>query len=224
MSKTSKEITALADKFYEEREEPDGVRRSIELLSEAANDYEALWRKSRAHFFLGQEAQDKEEARTHHHSGIDAGSRAVRAFNRGVEGHFWHGVNLALMAQLEKPFASLRHALEARRKLRRASSLDPAYHAAGPLRVLARLESKLPRILGGGKSRARTHFEEAIRLAPSNTVTRLYFAELLMECGDISRARAELEALLAIPFDPAWAFEIRRDQARAREMLKAGAG
>jgi cytochrome c-type biogenesis protein CcmH/NrfG len=76
--------------------------------------------------------------------------------------------------------------------------------------------------LGGGTSRARAHFEEAIRLAPSNTVTRIYFAELLLERGDTQRARAELEALLALPFDPAWSFEIKRDRERAREMLKKG--
>ncbi|HEV7843197.1 MAG TPA: TRAP transporter TatT component family protein, partial [Pyrinomonadaceae bacterium] len=81
------------------------------------------------------------------------------------------------------------------------------------------LESKLPQLLGGGTRRARARFEEALRLAPSNTVTRLYFAELLLECGDTERARTELEAILAIPFDPAWAFEIKRDQARAREII-----
>jgi tetratricopeptide (TPR) repeat protein len=220
MSKTSKEITAAADKLYYERERLDGVRRSIELLHAAYDDYEALWRGARAHFFLGQEAHDCLEARAHYLSGIDAGKKAVRAFDESVEGHFWLGVNLALLAQLENPFRALRHVLQAGRKLRRAVSLNPAYHAGGPLRVLARLESKLPRLLGGGAERARAHFEEAIRLAPSNTVTRLYFAELLLERGDTARAGKELEAILAIPFDPAWAFEIKRDQARAREILR----
>jgi hypothetical protein len=47
---------------------------------------------------------------------------------------------------------------------------------------------------------------------------------LLLEGGETDRARAELEAILATPFDPAWAFEIRRDQKRAREILKRGGG
>ncbi|HEV7843939.1 MAG TPA: hypothetical protein VGO69_09605, partial [Pyrinomonadaceae bacterium] len=140
MIKTSKEITARADRLYDEREQLDGVRRSIEMLREASGDYEALWRTARAHFFLGQEAKDKREARAHHHAGMDAGRRAVGAFDRGVEGHFWLGVNLALLAQLENPFGALRHALKAKLELHRAVSLAPAYHGAGPLRVLARLE------------------------------------------------------------------------------------
>ncbi|MCA1558476.1 MAG: TRAP transporter TatT component family protein [Acidobacteria bacterium] len=224
MSKTSKEMQALADELYAGREDSDSVRRSLEFLQAAGRDYETLWRISRAHFFLGQESQDESERRAHHLSGMDAGGRAARASDEGVEGHFWFGVNLALLAQMEKPFSALRHALGARRELRRAASLNPGYHAAGPWRVLARLESKLPRFLGGGRKRALAHFEEALRLAPLNTVTRLYLAELLQDCGDNARARAELETILATPFDPNWDFEIKRDKTRAREMLKAGVG
>jgi hypothetical protein len=220
MPKTSKEILAAADGLYGARQDPDAVRRSIELLQEAAGDYEALWRLSRARFFLGQEAQDEGEARAHHLAGVEAVERAERAATGRVEGHFWLGVNLALLAQLEKPVGALRAALRARRELKRAAAIDPAYHGAGPLRVLARLESRLPALLLGGAQRARSHFEEAIRLAPSNTVTRIYFAELLLECGDLRRARAELEALLASTFDPAWAFEIGRDRRRALEIMR----
>jgi tetratricopeptide (TPR) repeat protein len=219
MPETPKEILNAADALYAERREPEKVRRSLKLLRESASDYEALWRISRAHFFLGQEAEDKSTARAHHLSGIEAGSLAARASEGSVEGRFWLGVNLALLAQLEKAFKALRLALRARRELKLAVSLNATYHAAGPLRVLARLESKLPRIMGGNRRRAHAYFEEALRLAPANTVTRLYFAEALLECRERERARAELEALLAVPFDPSWAFEIERDKRRARELL-----
>lgn len=219
MIKTLEEMLARADELYGARERPEQVRQSIEMLREATDYYGALWRLGRAHFFLGQEASDELEARRHHLAGTDAGSRAVRAFKRGVEGHFWLGVNLALLARIEKALVALGYALHARHELQRAVLLDPAYHAAGPLRVLAHLESKLPRLVGGGTKRAHARFEKAIRLAPANTVTRIYFAELLMQCGEMKRARTELEAVLSAPFDPAWAFEIRRDQARAREIL-----
>lgn len=219
MPETPKEIILRADALYAARADAGCVRRSLKLLAESSCDYEALWRISRAHFFLGQEAEDESTARAHYLAGIDAGGRAVRASEESVEGRFWLGVNLALSAQLEKPFKALRLALRARRELKRAVALNASYHAAGPLRVLARLESKLPRIFGGGRKRALSHFEEATRLAPSNTVTRLYFAEALLECGERERARKELAALLAAPSDAAWAFEIERDKRRAREIL-----
>jgi len=85
--------------------------------------------------------------------------------------------------------------------------------------VLARLQHKLPRLLGGGSDRARTNYEAAIKLAPENTVTRIYFAELLLESDEKDLAREQLEFVLNVSADPGWAFEIERDQRIAKEML-----
>jgi tetratricopeptide (TPR) repeat protein len=222
MTPTLEEITRRADALYSEREETQNVRLSLELLraAPAPHDYEVLWRLGRAHFFLGQEAQREDEARRYHAQGAQACERAARLAPERVEGHFWLGVNLALLACLENPLRALRHAVSARRALERATSINPTHHAAGPLRVLGRLQHKLPRLFGGGTSRARASFERAIELAPANTVTRLYFAEMLLETGALDQARTQLEAILKAPHDAAWAFEIKRDQRLARELLK----
>jgi tetratricopeptide (TPR) repeat protein len=224
MSISLEEITERADALYGERATSENVRRSLELLEAAAavmpDDYGLAWRMGRALFFLGQEAQRQKEARAYHAKGAEASARAVRVRPDSVEGHFWLGVNLALSARLENPLIALRHALRARRELERAARLDSAYHAAGPLRVLGRLQHKLPRWLGGGHTRARANFERAIEIAPANTVTRLYFAELLMDEGAIDQARTHLESILNASQDPAWAFEIKRDQRLALKMLR----
>jgi tetratricopeptide (TPR) repeat protein len=222
MKLSPEEIINRADALYDARGQLENVRASVELLEsdECANDYEASWRLGRALFFLGQEARSKEEARAYHLRGATACERAVELKPSRVEGHFWLGVNLALLARLENSLKVLGHALRARRFLQRAVRLNPGYHAAGPLRVLARLQHKLPGLLGGGTARARANFERAVNLAPANTVTRLYFAELLMEIGDTPRARKELESILNAPPDPAWAFESARDRRIAQQMLK----
>jgi tetratricopeptide (TPR) repeat protein len=241
MNPTHTEILARADALYAAREQPDAVRSSIKLLQTATlvDDFEAAWRLGRAFFFLGQEtAVTTEEARAFYVQGIAASKRAARFVPERVEGCFWLGVNLALLAQLEaedtttarnkisfiahtlNSFNALRHALRARRLLRRAVRLDPVYHGTGPLRVLARLEHKLPRYLGGGARRARAHFAQALESAPQNPVTRLYFAEMLLDLGDKEGARLELETLLRLTDDdPSWSFEIRRDQKRAHMLL-----
>jgi tetratricopeptide (TPR) repeat protein len=219
--KPLKEVIARSDALYARRSYVDSVRLTIELLRDVAqDDYDAAWRLGRAHFFLGQEAIDKSEGRRHHTSGIEACSRAVALQPERVEGHFWLGVNLALMAGLEKRFRALGFAIRATRSLRSAISIDPAYHGAGPLRVLARVQHKLPRLLGGGVGRARETFARAIKLAPENTVTRMYLAELLWEIGEEPEARKHLEAILHVPIDPEWSFETIRDQKLAHEKLK----
>jgi tetratricopeptide (TPR) repeat protein len=221
MKLSQEEIINRADALYHARAQSENVRASVELLQgdECANDYEAAWRLGRALFFLGQEAGSEGEARAYYVRGTTACESAIELKPSRVEGHFWLGVNLALLAQLENSFKALGHAMRAQRFLQRAVRLDPGYHAAGPLRVLARLQHKLPRLLGGGTTRARANFERAINLVPVNTVTRLYFAELLLEIGDTTRARKQLESILNAPPDPCWTFESARDRQIAQQML-----
>lgn len=216
------DITVRADALYAERAQLENVRASVELLEEIApgDDFEIAWRLGRALFFLGQEEERKSEARRLHARGAAACAHAARARPLRVEGHFWLGVNLALQAQTTRSLKALALALRAKRSLERAARINPAYHAAGPLRVLARLKHKLPRLFGGGYKRARADFVRAIELAPTNTVTRLYFAEMLIDAGDVLSALSELEAVLNTPLNTAWAFETARDYSRAREMLQ----
>lgn len=216
------EIIKLADELYAKRKEVQSVRASVAMLTSraaTANDYDIQWRLGRAFFFLGQEATDKTSSLSAHSQGIASCERSVAAQADRVEGHFWLGVNLGLSARWERWPAAIRHALRARRELQRAIHIDSSYHAAGSLRVLARLQQKLPRWLGGGVSRARASYESAITLAPENTVTRVYFAELLLDLGEHELARKHLEFVLSVSEDPDWAFEIERDRAIAKAML-----
>jgi tetratricopeptide (TPR) repeat protein len=219
------EIRERADALYDAREDKQSVPASLRLLraAPAPLDYEILWRLGRALFFLGQESTERDEARASHLQALSFCRRAAALEPERVEGHFWLGVNGALLAQLSTLLRAPLQALQASRSLRRAAQIDAAYHAAGPLRVLARLESHLPFILCGGTKRARAHFEKALRLAPENTVTRIYFAELLIKSGETRQAQRELHAILDTPTAPAWAFEIARDKRLAVEMLKAWA-
>ena len=214
------EVIEHADSLYAKRIEIENVRLIVELLEEmAAGNYEASWRLGRSFFFLGQEAKNQAEARVHHSKGIQAADHAVKLQPDRVEGHFWLGVNLALMAQLKNKMSALFFVWRAKRSLRRALRLDPSYHAAGSLRLLGRIQHRLPRIFGGGRKRARANYERALELAPDNTVTRFYFAELLIEIGEMTAAREQLETILQMATDPPWEFESKRDRKLAKETL-----
>jgi hypothetical protein len=219
--KSLRAIVEGADHLYAGRAEIANVERSVESLRGAEiNSFEVTWRLARALFFLGQQSDTRDRARAFYREAVESGSWAARERPERVEGHFWLGVNLALLAQVQSPSRAVVHALQARRALRRAIALEPVYHAAGPLRVLARLQHKLPRLLGGGFAQAQANYERAIIIAGANTVTRIYFAELLLEMGAVERAVAELKFVLSAPLDPDWTFEITRDQRLARKMIK----
>jgi tetratricopeptide (TPR) repeat protein len=223
MVQQAKDISGMiaeADLLYRGRVDIAGVRRTVALLRVAAlEEFEAAWRLGRAHFFLGQEDHTLEGRETHYRSGVEASARATYLNPNRVEGHFWLGVNLALLASEKNFWSAASLALKARRSLRQAIELDRSYHGGGPLRVLARLEHRLPALLGGGKARARRRFEEAIQTDPTNTVTRIYFAELLLDLSEQSLATEQFEHVLSATEDAAWEFEIERDKRIARSTL-----
>ena len=213
-------VITQADELYSERQRIENVHASVEILESSGKDeYEILWRLGRALFFLGQEAADENSAHSSHCRGIIACEEAVATEPSRVEGHFWLAVNLALAAQGLRRLRALRNARRAMRELQLSIQIDSSYNDAGPLRVLARLQHKLPRVLGGGLVRARINYKAAINLAPENTVTRIYFAELLLESGEQNLAREQLELVLNVSAHAGWVFEIERDQRIAKEMM-----
>jgi tetratricopeptide (TPR) repeat protein len=220
-NKSLDDLAQQADKLYAARSEDCvQIERSIELLKTAPlPTYELFWRLSRSYFFLGQQTESRDPAIEIHFLGLGAGRNATKLRGDGVEGYFWLGVNLALLAERKSSFAAFGAAIRAYRVLNRAINLDRTYHGAGPLRVFARLQHKLPQVLSGGTAAAVRNYEEALAIDPNNTVTRIYFADLLLESGRIEEAKDQLEEILRVPANPDWSFEINRDRKLASELL-----
>jgi hypothetical protein len=182
--------------------------------------YEVQWRLARALFFLGQEADTSGAKRQLHAAGINAGERAVGLSPERVEGHFWVGVNLAMFAESNGGIRGARALLWARSELKLAAKVNECYHDAGPLRVLGRVEHKAPRLLGGNRKRSRQCFDRALQIAPQNTVTLLYAAELAIDDDDRDRAMSLLERITQSPVGLEWEFENRRDRELAHALLE----
>lgn len=215
-------VVGRADELYRQRAEPGAVRESVMVLSGAhggIDRYEVQWRLARALFFLGQQAGSRDSSRQLYAAGIGAGERAVALNDDRVEGHFWIGVNLALLAETSG-VRGARALHRARLELKRAIKIDERYHGAGPLRVLGRLDHKAPRILGGNRKRSRELLDRALAIAPSNSVTLTYAAELAIDNGERVRASDLLRQVIDSPTDGEWEFENNRDCALARSLLE----
>ena len=215
-------VVGRADELYLRRAEPGAVRESVMVLSGAhggTDRYEVQWRLARALFFLGQEAGSRHSSLQLYAAGIGAGERAVALNQQRVEGHFWVGVNLALFAEVNRGMRGLRALRSARSELKRAIEIDERYHDAGPLRVLGRLLHKSPKFLGGSRKHSRELFERALAIAPCNSVSLLYAAELAVSNGESEHALKLLESLLECPSDSEWEFEQNRDRRRAIALL-----
>ena len=216
-------IVGRADELYHQRAEPGAVREAVMVLSGAhggTDRYEVQWRLARALFFLGQEAGAKDSSRQLYAAGIGAGERAVELNKDRVEGHFWVGVNLALFAEANRGIRGLRALRSARLELKRAIQINEGYHDAGPLRVLGRLDHRAPRILGGNRKRSRRLLDRALAIAPSNSVTLIYAAELAIANGERDRASNLLRQVIQSPIDAEWEYETKRDRELARALLE----
>jgi hypothetical protein len=230
------EMIKVADETYRRRAERRGESQSlpstwswdrwkseIGLLAVQIDSYELEWRLSRWLFVEGEMKPRSYD------QGAMYGRRAIRLRRDAVEGHFWAGVNLALYAQARKGPRGLLALLEARRDLKRACEISEEYHGAGPLRVLGRLEHKsskvipkvIPKVMGGGSlERSRNYYDRALAIAPTNSVTLVYAAELEIDCRNSKRAVGLLERVLSLPIDPDWEFENIRDKNLAKSLLE----
>lgn len=215
-------VVGRADDLYRQRARPGNVRESVMVLSGARGGnerYEVQWRLARALFFLGQEADSRGAKRQLHAAGVNAGERAIGLSPERVEGHFWVGVNLAMFAESNGGWRGVRALMWARSELKLAVKVNESYHDAGPLRVLGRIEHKAPKLLGGNRKRSRQCFDRALQIAPQNTVTLLYAAELAIDEGESDRAASLLEQVIQSPVGLEWEFENLRDRELARSLL-----
>lgn len=216
-------VVGRADDLYRLRAQPGVIRESVMVLSGARGGeerYEVQWRLARALFFLGQQADTNDAKRQLHAAAIGAGQRAIALNGDRVEGHFWTGVNLALFAESNGGIRGARAILWARGELKLAAKISDSYHDAGALRVLGRLEHKAPRFLGGSLKRGQQYLDRALEIAPDNSVTLMYAAELSIDRGERDRAVALLDRIISSPVDPEWEYENRRDQELALSRLK----
>src|SRR5581483_4190916 len=216
----SKGAHAGADELYKERSHISAVQQSVEILVNDPNrdtDYEIQWRMSRAYFFLGQEDKSETE-RSFFKRGIIAGQQAVSLSPDRIEGHFWLAVNQALIAESIASLSALPYVIRALGHLRHACKIDPRFHGAGPLRIKARLKHKLPWPLGSQKDSERL-YRRALSLCPHNSVTRIFFADLLHDLGRRDEEQDQLKMILSLPDDAEWNFELCRDKELAAKRL-----
>src|SRR5262249_6268084 len=107
----------------------------------------------------------------------------------------------------------------AKSELKLAARINESYHDAGPLRVLGRLAARSPRFLGGSRKQSWKYYDRALEIAPHNTVTLLYAAELALAAGDSTRAVTFLDLIQSLPDDPEWEYENGRDRDAARALV-----
>lgn len=211
-----------ADDYYLGRQDLANVLMALRLAHQAAvknpEDYEAWWRISKFNCYLARHSAGSERIKLLQ-AAIDAGKKAVALAPNRVEGHFWLGANLGLMAEARGFLKGLSLVESIRTEMKTVIRIDPNYEEAGGLRTLARLDYRAPFFKGGDKKRSIDLLQEALKRFPHNSLAMLYLADSYMALGRRAQAREQLENILRLCPDPLYGPEQEENQEEARARL-----
>lgn len=212
------------DSLYDQRLELEPVKKIVSecqaMLKENPRGYELLWRLSRAYFHLARESASSNEKLDLYKKAVDTGRQAAEANPSRPEGHFWLGISTAGLGETKGILKSLTSTGDVKKEMEQVVAIDDTYEEGGAYRILGRVEHKVPRVFGGSKTRSYEYYKKALAIAPDNTYTHLFLAELLTDDGKTQEAHKELELILKAKNNPKWAYDIKVNRAEARKLLE----
>jgi tetratricopeptide (TPR) repeat protein len=211
-----------ADALYADREHLASARQAAEMwaadLARDAKNFEAAWKLSRVCYWLGGHAPQAER-RSFLERGMNAAQQAISVQPNRPEGHFWRAATMGTLAENSGLTGGLKYRKPVKQELETVLRLDPAYMDGSADRVLGRWYFKVPGLFGGSKALSERHLRTSLRYDPNSTVSHFFLAELLLDQGRASEARAELQAVIDAPPNAQWAPEDREYKEKARALL-----
>jgi tetratricopeptide (TPR) repeat protein len=212
-----------ADALYANRRDLDSARRAADLwrieLARNPRAFEAAWKLSRANYWLGGHDTNREGRRTFE-AGIDTGRKAVAIEPDRPEGYFWMAANMGALAESYGLRQGIKYRTPIKEALETVLRLNRTFEQGSADRALGRWYFKVPGWFGGSHRLAEQHLRESLKYNPNSTASHFFLAELFVDDGRKSEARAELQKVIDAPFDPEWDPEDQEFKEKAKRLLK----
>jgi len=208
------------DALYRHREDLPSARRAADLWAErATTDFESAWKLARTCYWLGTRGVP-DERRAVLERGVKAGESAARFEPNRPEGHFWFAANMGILAQSFGTSQGLKYRSRIKEELERVLAIDPGWQDGSADAALGQWYFKVPRLLGGSRSKAEEHLRRALMYDPNSRLALSELADVVAAGGRRDEAIAILRQLIAAPVDPDWAPEDTDIKRKAVERLK----
>jgi len=208
--------------LYADRANLESARRSAQVwteqLAKNPKSYETAWKLARACYWLGGHAPEGER-RKFLEDGIEAGRKAAAIEPDKPEGHFWIGANMGSLAESYGVRQGIKYRKPIKEELETVLKIDPSFMRGSPDRALGRWYAEVPRLFGGNKKLAEQHLKESLKYNPDATVSHYFLAELYLDDGRKTDARAELQKVIDAPLSSEWAPEDRDYKEKAQKLL-----
>ncbi len=212
-----------ADELYKMRYDQANVQKGIALLTKVVQnqpqEYEALWRLAKFHWFLGDRAKGNKRLPLFE-KGKSYAEQAVAARENGLDGHYWLASTIGCVGQEKGIMNSLFMVGPMKKELDRCLEIDNKH--ADTHDVLAQLYWKVPGwpLSIGDKKKAQEEAKLAVTYDPKASDHWLHYGQIAADNKDYNTARAALQKVLALPDDPEDPESSRDDKAAARDKLK----
>jgi tetratricopeptide (TPR) repeat protein len=217
----SANLLSEAEAHYENREDSAELQNAIDKLQLALqtnpHNYEAAWRLSKAYWFQGNFSSGEKKASFE--KGVQAGEKAIDINYNECEGHFWLGINYALLAENSGALSALGLVDNVKREINQAMQINENCECGGPSRVLGKLYSKLPWFKGGSKKKAVSFLKQSLDLCPQDTQSRIFLAEIYQSEGQTGQAIELLKQVETIDPPAEWIPETKANKISAEKMI-----
>ena len=180
-------LTARADSQFDQRENLYAANQAVKLyrqiLEIKPDDQHASVRLTWLLVYLGSLLEDKDQQAKYY-------EQATKVAEQGAEHHpntpasrYWLGVAYGLTADCSGPFAGMCLVPPIKEEMEALLKQAPDYEYGGAYRILGRLYTKLPGLLGGDLDKAEEYLRKAVELGPKFWLNHLYLANVLAEKG-----------------------------------------
>jgi tetratricopeptide (TPR) repeat protein len=184
-----------ANQFYDQRANLDQAQKAIEqylkILEMDPGHTLAAIRLAKLYVWVGYHQGESLEL---YEKAMEVAEAAVKRHPKKPGPRYWLGVAYGLKATAPKtgPITCLALIDPIEQQMKTLIELDPTYEYGGPWRVLGRINTKMPFLLGGDKDLAEEYLRKALKMGPKYYLNHLYLADVL---GRLDR-REEAYALL----------------------------
>lgn len=218
------EILAEADTLFlglKDMETAVKIKAMYEQVAEAAPDkYEAFWKLSRIHYYIGSHTDDKKAQQGIFEEGVAWADKAIQAGPDKPDGHYWSAINNGSYGESKGVLKSLSLVKPIKDAMNKVVEIDRTYQGGGADRILGRLYFKVPGFAGGDKDLSLDHLLKAKDITANDPHTCLYLAETYLALDKVEEARAELDTVLGLEDDGLWLSGVKECQADARILLE----
>jgi tetratricopeptide (TPR) repeat protein len=194
-----------ADTLYSQRNDSAQAKASLDAyagaLKENPTDIEALWKSSRAAWWVGEHSAQNEKAALFQ-KGIDWAKEAIRLNPDDLNAHFWLGANYGTFGEAKGVLKSLFLVKPIRQEMEEIIKRDSSFMGGAAYRVLGVVDYKVPGIAGGSQKRALENLTKAATYDANNPFNQYYLADYFANRGEKDKAREHLSLLNSLSVAP----------------------